>query len=347
MENSSILEPWKILIVDDEVDIHTVTVMTLKRLVFNERPLNFIHAYSAAEGVLQLIAHPDTAIVLLDVVMEKDQSGLDLVKTIRGVMHNQTIRLLLRTGNPGEAPEESVILDYDIDNYLNKANLTAQNLRTAVITALRSYQSLITITGLHDEIDYTQKELIYALGEIAESRSIDTGHHVKRVGLISAFIADQLGLSLECPNIHLAASMHDLGKLAIDDQILNKPERLTPEEFEIIKNHCLFGYEILNNSNRPLLKSAARIAYEHHENFDGTGYPKGLSGDDIHICSRIVALVDVFDALATKRVYKDIWPQQDILDYLKSQRGLKFDPQVVDVFFEHLEEIYELIKAYS
>lgn len=336
---------WKILIVDDDRDVHDITEMALRRLVYDNRPLSFINAFSASEAIEQMKNHTDIAIALIDVVMEKDTSGLDLVKIIREVMGNHNIRIIVRTGNPGLAPEESVTLNYDINDYRVKTELTAQSLRTAIITALRSYTALVTITGLKQEIDDTQRELIYALGEIAESRCIDNGHHVKRVGHISAFLAKKLGFNLHDAEImHLAASMHDVGKLAIDDKILNKPGKLTYEEFEQIKNHCVFGYELLKNSQRELLKEAAIIAYEHHENYDGSGYPRGLKGEEIHLTSRIVALVDVFDALATKRVYKEQWPQEDIIQYIKEQCGIKFDPAIVGIFLDNLEEINCIIR---
>ncbi len=338
--------PWKILIVDDDADIHDVTEMALKRLIYEGRSLSFIKAYSAAEAVEQLIKHPDIAVALLDVVMEDDSSGLDLVRTIREEMGNSNIRIIVRTGNPGLAPEESVTLNYDINDYRCKTELTAQSLRTIIITALRSYMALVTISGLKQEIDDTQKELIYSLGEIAESRSIDNGQHVKRVGHISAFLAKKLGFSAHDVEImHLAASIHDVGKIAIDDKILNKPGKLTYEEFEQMKTHSVLGYELLKNSHRDLLKTAAIIAYQHHENYDGSGYPQGIKGEEIHLASRIVALVDVFDALATKRVYKEIWPQDEIIAYLHSQRGIKFDPAILDVFFENLDEINTIIQT--
>lgn len=347
MTNSIVSNPWKILIVDDDIDIHDVTEMALRRLVYEERPLVFIKAFSSLEAVEQLNKNPDIAVALLDVVMEHDTSGLDLVKTIREEIGNSNIRIIVRTGNPGLAPEESVTMNYDINDYRGKTELTAQSLRTVIITALRSYKALVTITGLKQEINDTQKELIYSLGEIAESRSIDNGHHVKRVGCISAFLAEKLGFSpRDIEIIHLASSMHDIGKLAIDDKILNKPGKLTYDEFAQMKNHSIFGYELLKNSQRELLKAASIIAYEHHENFDGTGYPRGLKGDKIHLSSRIVALVDVFDALATKRVYKEIWPPEEIIEFLHSQRGIKFDPQVIDVFFENLDEINLLFQDF-
>lgn len=340
------LEPWKVLVVDDDIDIHEITELTLKRLVFDDRNLKFIRAYSASEAKIKLIDHHDIAIALLDVVMEEDTAGLDLVKCIREEFKNDSIRLILRTGNPGLAPEESVTLLYDINDYRAKTEITAQSLKTAIITALRAYKSIVTIQNLNSEIDMTQRELIYTLGEIAESRGVGLGKHVERVGRITALLAEKMNFPIDqLDHIRLGASMHDIGKMAVNDCILNKPGVLTFEEFEQMKKHCDYGYEILKNSDRELLKTAAIIAYEHHENYDSSGYPRGLQGEEIHLISRIVALVDVFDALATKRVYKDIWPQTEILSYIQSQSGLKFDPKVVDVFFENIDAINELIAS--
>lgn len=276
--------------------------------------------------------------------MEDDAAGLELVKFIREEFKNDSIRLILRTGNPGLAPEESVTLLYDINDYRCKTELTSQSLKTAIITALRAYKSIITIQTLNCEIDLTQRELIYTLGEIAESRGMGLSRHVERVGRITELIAEKMNFpASQLDHIRLGASMHDIGKMAINDNILNKPSTLTSEEFEQMKKHCDYGYEILKNSDRELLKTAAIIAYEHHENYDSSGYPRGLKGDEINLLSRIVALVDVFDALATKRVYKEIWPQDEILSYIKSQSGLKFDPNVVKVFFENIDAINALI----
>lgn len=146
--------------------------------------------------------------------------------------------------------------------------------------------------------------------------------------------------------MRLAASMHDLGKLAINDSILNKPGPLSSEEFTVMKNHCDLGNAILQRSKRPLLQMAATVAKEHHENYDGTGYPQGLKKEEINMYSRIVALADVFDALGMKRVYKESWPLEQILEYIRAERGKKFDPQLVDLFFQNVDEIVQVQKTY-
>ena len=334
---------WKVLIVDDEKDVHEVTILALKRLEFELRGIEFLSAYSAAEGIRLLEANPDTAVVLLDVVMEDDHAGLAMVRKIREGLKNDRVRIILRTGHPGQAPEESVTRDYDINDYREKTELTARSLRTVLITALRSFRAISTIHSLHQEIDATQRELIYSLGEIAESRSTETGRHVRRVGEISAILAEKIGMSqAEVELIRIAAPMHDLGKLAINDSILNKPGPLTPEEFAVMKTHTDLGYEILGQSERPLLKMAATIAREHHENYDGTGYPRGLGHEDISTYSKIVALVDVLDALGTKRVYKEAWPRDKIIEFIRAESGRKFDPQLVALLLENSDEIFQV-----
>lgn len=336
---------WKILIVDDEEDVHDVTIMALKRLTFDSKKIEFLSAYSAFEAKKIMQSNPDIVIALLDVVMEDETAGLDLVRYIREELCNDMIRIILRTGNPGQAPEESVTLNYDINDYRGKTELTALSLRTMIITALRSYKAIATIKGLNKEIDDTQKELIYTLGEIAEFRSAETGHHVRRVGEISSLLGKKLGFAEnEVVNLNLAASMHDLGKIAIDDAIVNKPGKLTVDEFEVMKTHSVLGYEILRKSNRALLKMASIIAKEHHENFDGSGYPYGLKGDEINIVSKIVAIVDVFDALGNKRVYKDAWTKEEITKFILNEKGKKFDPKIVDLFFENINEIYDIVE---
>lgn len=331
---------WKILIVDDEEDVHTVTRMALRRLVFEERTIEFLSAYSATEAKELLHLHSDIAVILLDVVMEDDNAGLSLASYIRRDLNNNMVRIIIRTGAPGQAPEEHVIIDYDINDYREKTELTTQRLRTAVITALRSFRDLSTIVALNQEIEATQKELVFSLGEIAESRSSETGNHVKRVGAIAKILA--LGYQFtasEAETLKLAASMHDLGKLAIQDSILTKPGALTTEEFIVMKTHSDIGYQMLKSSKRSLLQIAAIIAREHHENYDGTGYPQGLKGEEIHLYSRIVALADVFDALGNQRAYKMPWPNSKIKEYIREQAGKKFDPNLVDLFFKLFNKI--------
>ena len=197
------------------------------------------------------------------------------------------------------------------------------------------------------EIINTQKEVVYAMGEIGETRSKETGNHVKRVAKYSKILALKYGLSPEIADLLMMASpMHDIGKVGIADAILNKPGKLTPQEFEIMKTHAQLGYKMLKNSNKDILKAAAIVANEHHEKWDGTGYPNATNGEDIHIYGRITAVADVFDALGSDRVYKKAWELDRILELFKQERGKHFDPKLVDLFLDNLDEFLEIRDKY-
>ena len=199
------------------------------------------------------------------------------------------------------------------------------------------------IESLSDEIINTQKEIIYTMGEIAETRSKETGNHVKRVAEYSKLIALKLGINeQEAEMLKLASPMHDIGKVGIPDNILNKPGKLTPEEFEIMKTHAQLGYEMLKHSSKPILQAAAIVSKEHHEKYNGNGYPKGLKGEEIHIFARITAVADVFDALASDRIYKKAWEDKKIFELFNNEKGEHFDPKIIDIFFENLEEIKQI-----
>lgn len=479
-------ECWKILIVDDEKDIHNVTKMVLKDVQFDGRGLTFFSAYSGAEGRNKIAEISDVAVILLDVVMEADDSGLSLVKYIREDLGNHFVRIILRTGYPGEAPEREVILNYDINDYKEKTELTSQKLFTSVVSALRAYKDVMrvdqnkkglekiirssssifglkhmhkfsreiletfkqligqnemeTFDGfianrtedgyqivagkgrfeelenqyienvldgetmklvvatlqsekhrvledryisffrskeedeslvyleyetrldemgksivevfdrnvtvafdnvyLNKEIENTQAELLFMLGEVVEARSEETGNHVRRVSEYAKLLATKYGLNEEeSDELKMASPMHDLGKIGIPDHILHKPGKLTEEEFEIIKRHPTIGYELLKKSKRSLFKISSILALEHHEHYDGHGYPRGISGEQIHLYGRIMAICDVFDALTSDRIYRKAWEVDRVVDYMMERRGTQFDPILLDLFVENLDEV--------
>ena len=200
-------------------------------------------------------------------------------------------------------------------------------------------KDITELINLHNEIEQTQRELIYKLGEIAETRSQETGYHLKRVAEYSKLLALKYGLSKEeAEIIKFASPMHDIGKIGIPDSILNKPGKLTPDEFEIMKNHVSIGYDMLKNSTREILKASAIIANTHHEKWDGTGYPNKLKENNIHIYGRITAIADVFDALGSDRPYKEAWTLDKILNLFKDQKGKHFDPKLIEIFFNNLDK---------
>ena len=193
---------------------------------------------------------------------------------------------------------------------------------------------------LTKELVETQKEIIATLGEVIESRSGETGLHVQRVGELSRMIAEEIGFEAERKELLLfAAPLHDIGKVGIKDVILNKPGKLTPEEFEVMKTHTQIGYDILKTSQRHVLKMGADICLQHHERWDGNGYPKGIADEDICIEARICSIADVLDALRSKRVYKDPVPLDEALMIIQNGRGSQFDPRLVDVLMDNKDKV--------
>jgi response regulator RpfG family c-di-GMP phosphodiesterase len=487
---------WKVLIVDDEEQIHVVTKMALRGVNYANKQLQFISAYSSKEAKEILSHEDDIALILLDVVMESDDAGLELSKYIRKEMNNNLSRIILRTGQPGQAPEKNVILDYDINDYKNKSELTSQGLFTAVISALRSYQyiyslhaskigleeiikatssileersfqafisgvliqiaammkdvsSAIYCTSLSSKLNYlenmkavscignfdgmegqlfkqivgsnkvdeitkmlemkknptfsksyvgyfksvhnkdnlvyieldrelldfeirmldlfmsnvsvaldnvelineiksNQVEILNTMGNLSENHSKETGYHIKRVTEYTYLLCKLSGMDEdECELAKEASAIHDIGKLVVPDEILNKPGKLTNEEFEIIKTHASVGGDLLSSCKGKILQLGGIIAGQHHEKYNGKGYPNGLSGEDIHIYGRIVAIADVFDALSHKRCYKDSWSRERIEELFKSESGESFDPTLVELFLSNLDKFYEIKSNFS
>ncbi len=201
------------------------------------------------------------------------------------------------------------------------------------------------IEELNKEITDTQKEVVFTMGAIGESRSKETGNHVKRVAEYSKILALAYGIQEEeAELLKMASPMHDIGKVGIPDSILKKPAKLTAEEFDVMKGHAEIGYEMLKHSKRDILKTAAIVSYQHHERWDGKGYPNGLSNENIHIYGRITAVADVFDALGSERIYKHSWSDEEIFKLFKEEKGKQFDPKLIDLFFENFHKFDKVRK---
>ncbi len=205
------------------------------------------------------------------------------------------------------------------------------------------HNGLEEINKLNQEITDTQREVVFTMGAIGESRSKETGNHVKRVAEYSKLLALLSGLSEEeSEMLKQASPMHDIGKVGISDAILNKPGRFDENERLTMNTHAQLGYDMLKHSSRNLLKTAAIVAYEHHEKWDGTGYPRGLKGEEIHIYGRITAIADVFDALGSDRCYKKAWDDEKIFKLFMEEKGKHFDPTLITLFFDHLSEFLKI-----
>jgi response regulator RpfG family c-di-GMP phosphodiesterase len=487
---------WVILIVDDEEDVHRVTKLVLAGFTFQKRGITFLSAYSGDQAKRLMAGHPEIAIILLDVVMDSGDTGLALVRYIREEMGNKFMRIILRTGQPGQAPEGRIIIDYDINDYKTKTELTEQKLITTIVASLRAYTDLIALdynrkglekiiegaanvfelqslkklttgvltqlvsllsmesdamfcrlsglaatvdggeikiisaTGkyageaennvekalppeiseliirstrekrslhiegayigyfcssrgsqniiyvegwdelgetekrlievfcsnvsvafdnlyLNIELEDSQKEIIFALGELVDMRSSETGNHVRRVGEYSRLLAVKTGLSEEeAEVIRVASAMHDIGKLGIPDIILNKQARLSLDEFEAMKMHSSIGAELLKHSNRDIMRTAAVIAIQHHERYDGSGYPLGLSGTQIHPAARITSIADVFDALSHDRIYRPAMTKDELIRYFRDENASKFDPVLLASFLENIDQFYAIQEIY-
>ncbi|RKX71610.1 diguanylate cyclase [candidate division WOR-3 bacterium] len=201
---------------------------------------------------------------------------------------------------------------------------------------------------LTEAIRQQSYDTIFRLSTVAEFRDIETGHHIKRISLYSAVLAQKLGLDENrVETIRLASAMHDVGKIGIPDSILLKPGRLTPEERRIMETHTLIGARILGGSDSELLKVSEKVALTHHERYDGLGYPNRLKGEEIPLEGRIVALSDVFDALSNRRVYKPAFSMDKVVEIVNQERGKHFDPKVVDAFHRGFDEIMQIFEEYK
>lgn len=480
----------KVLIVDDEPTVHEITALVLKGFRYRGYRLDLMSAYSATEARQVLADEGPFALILLDVIMETDDAGLTLARYIREELRDQTVRIILRTGEPGMVPQRQVMREYEIDDYKEKAELTSERFDATVTASIRTYlgfrrleesrqglvrildairevessestenmgnrvleqiedvmnrssrsglgsilvtgdsdneriitgrgslgnlsesgldamedkrtvkliketlasgstlhngnqimTTLLTSNGgrylayfedirefgdmerylvelyashvnvsldnkmLNKELVETQKEIIATLGEVIETRSGETGLHVQRVGEIARLLAIKSDFDQsEYELLMFAAPLHDIGKVGISDLILNKPGKLTPEEYNLMKTHARIGYEILKASKRPVLKMGARICLEHHEWWNGNGYPNGIAGEKISIEARICSIADVLDALRSKRIYKPAFSLGESMDIIIQGRDKQFDPKLVDFLVEsrpELEAIY-------
>ena len=193
------------------------------------------------------------------------------------------------------------------------------------------------------EIVHREKETLLRLAKAGEFRDLETGNHVVRMARYSRILADALGMDTPfCDRLELAAPMHDIGKIGIPDDVLLKPGRLSPAEWETMKQHTWIGFDILKGSPSPYLQTGATIALHHHERYDGTGYPRGVRGEEIPLEARIVAVADVFDALVSERPYKLAWRFEDAIGYLREQVGRHFDPRCAEAFLGRLDTVREI-----
>jgi putative two-component system response regulator len=325
--------------------------------ILKEESYTFSFA-SDGEEALNLISSGTFDLILLDIMMPKI-NGYDACTAIKQMEHAKEIPVIFLTA---KADADSIAKGFEVGgvDYIVKpfhANELLARVKTHIELSeskkeLKKHaaevekKAALQAIRLALEIEENQCEMIYILMEVMESTSDETGQHIRRVAETSKLLGQKTScLSEEEVNIiFLASPMHDIGKIAIPKEILHKPGKLTDEEMTIMKTHAEKGAALLSNSKRRLTNSASIIAHQHHEKWDGSGYPRGLKGEEIHIYGRIIALADVFDALTHKRQYKEAWSIDDAVDYIKENSGSHFDPSLVKILVDNLPEFLEIMK---
>lgn len=308
------------------------------------------------EGGLEILEEERVDLILLDIMMPV-MDGFEVCQRIKANEATKDIPVVFITALSDESAVEKAYLVGGVD-YITKPFKIQEvfsRIETHLTLAEQTHhlQQLVDaktmeLKKLNQEIEDTQREVVFTMGSIGETRSHEMGNHVLRVAEYTKVLATYAGLSEERVKLLVDASpIHDIGKVAIHDTILHKPAKLNDEEFAIIRTHAEIGYQMLSHSSRPLLQTAALIALEHHERWDGQGYPKHLKEDEISIEGRIMAIADVFDALGNDRVYKKAWEDETVIAYMKEQRGKQFDPALIDIFLEHIDEFLAIKEQYK
>ncbi len=335
----------RVLVVDDVVENIQIALTLL-----NSQNYDLFYAMSG-EDALELLSHNQFDLILLDIMMP-NMDGYELCQRIQSQAnynHCPVIFLTARTDTPSlEKAFEVGGVDYIAKPFHSsefiarvKTHLDLFLTRHQLEKSNRELQHRATEaeTMLTSELEETQMELIHLLTGLMESTSDETSHHIQRVARHSRLLA-HLHRDLSDKDayvIYHAAPMHDIGKVFIPESILHKSGKLTDAEFDVMKTHTTQSDKLFRRSNKPLLKAASTIARQHHEKWDGTGYPDGLHGNKIHIYSRIVALADVFDALTHKRCYKPEWTIEKAAEFILQKSGTHFDPYLVKLFEDNLQ----------
>ena len=344
-----------ILLVDDEV-----AICNNMKAFFEDYEYDISIAHNGKDGLEMFNSNPPD-LVILDLHMPV-MSGHELLTNITAT-HPEIPKIVI--SGVGVIREAMETVDeggwdfiskpiHDLNVLIHKIKLMEE--KATLIRQNRLYKEHLEqlvekktadVQRLNLQIIHTQKEIVAKLGDVIETRSQETGNHVRRVAYLSRLLALAYGLSPEeAELIRMASPLHDVGKIGIPDAILNKCGQLTEEEFEQIKTHTNIGYNMLKDSDQPIIKAGAIIAKQHHERWDGSGYPNGLKGEDIHVYGRITCLVDIYDALRQKRHYKEAWRKERVLDYIKENSGIFFEPKLVELFQQNIADVEKIISDY-
>lgn len=340
----------QILIIDD-----TKLNITLLQFLIKKIPEYESIAFLYPQEALNWCRDHEPDLVIVDYMMP-EMDGIQFTQQFRGFEGYKDIPVLMVTANNETTIRHKALIS-GVTDFLHKPLDNSEFVaRARNMLALRqSHKKMMDhAVWLADEVRKAtakiverERETIFCLSRAAEFRDPETGAHIERMARYSKHIAHALNLPVDQQDLLLeAAPMHDIGKVGIADAILLKPGKLTDEEFSIMKRHATIGYELLSSSNSPLLKTAAEIAHTHHEKFDGTGYPLGLTGNNIPLFGRIVAIADVFDALTSERPYKKAWGIEQACELIRNGSGSHFDPVCVDAFFGDFDAIIKIKETF-
>jgi len=340
----------RILIIDDEkTNLKLLNKMLghagFNKLVLIDDPREVISIYREK--------HPD--LILLDINMPYID-GYELIEQLKALNDPLLPPIIILTAQHGKdyllrslnaGARDFISKPFDQNELL----MRVRNLLDAHLAHCMVYDQKAALESMvqkrTDELKQTRLQVVRRLGMAAEFRDEETGNHILRMSHISALLARTIGWdAAQCELILLASPMHDIGKIGIPDNILLKPGKFEPAEWEIMKTHTTIGGKLLEGDDSDLMRMAREIALSHHEKWDGSGYPAGLTGEDIPLSGRIAALADVYDALTSQRPYKKAWPVEDAVNLIKENRGKHFDPSLVDVFLDKLDEIQIICKRF-
>ncbi len=288
-------------------------------------------------------------LILLDVMMP-GMDGYEVCRQLKKDPASRNIPVIFITGKVGAEHEEKGFELGAVD-YITKPispPVVKARVKTHLALSNQNLELEMKVRQRTEQLRSTQFEIIRRLGLAGEFKDNETGLHVIRMSNYSMIIGIGLGMQSDEANLLLnTAPMHDIGKIGIPDSVLLKPGKLDKKEWEIMKLHPAYGAKIVGDHESPLLKLARTVALTHHEKWDGSGYPKGLKGEEIPLCGRVVAVADVFDALTTKRPYKDAWSIERSIDLIESEKGKHFDPEVVKSFMGNITEILKIKEKHA
>ena len=332
----SAIQSAHVLIVDDE----PANVRLLERVLQRDGFTNLV-SLTDSRLVAEHCASTPPDLVLLDLMMPHCD-GFAIIELLKSQIYGAYLPILMLTADVSPRTRERALSSGAQDFLTKPFNTTEVLLRVRNLLAMRALQLELRdqnrllearVQERTRALEESQLEVLERLAQAAEFRDDDTGQHTQRVGMMTAQLARELRLDEKTVSaIRYAAPLHDVGKIGISDLILLKPGRLTPQEFETMKTHAAIGASMLQNGHSEWIQTAERIAHAHHEKWDGSGYPCGLKGDEIPIEGRLLAVVDVFDALTNERPYKKAWALDEAIEEIQRGSGTHFDPEVVTAF---------------